>query len=505
MERDDRPAVRRPEGAGTPVLNVAIPTILEAMSDPKLFGPFFRGTSWEAWRAFLVALFALPPTPAQQALFATCTGRTELPTQPFTEAELVVGRRGGKSRILALLGVYLGAFRDYTPHLAPGEVATVSIIAADRKQARTVMRYVNGLFNAVDLLRPMVVGIPGDETLTLNNRVTIEVQTASFRVTRGYTFAAVLADETAFWRDDTSANPDTEIFRAIRPGMASIPGAMLLNASSPYRKAGELYRTFRRHYGKDGARVLVWQGTTGTMNPGLDPAVIAEAYEDDPAAAAAEYGAEFRDDIADFVSREIIDACTIPGRTELLPAAGITYHAFVDPSGGSADSMTLAIAHAEGDVAVLDAVREARPPFSPEAVVMEFAELLKSFRTHEVTGDRYAGEWPRERFSVHGIRYLLSENPTSQIYQATLPLLNSQKVELLDLRRLASQLCGLERRPTRGGRDSIGHAPGAHDDIANAVAGALLLVGGRKPLIVSDDVLAMLARPEGAPLGSMHR
>jgi hypothetical protein len=43
---------------------------------------------------------------------------------------------------------------------------------------------------------------------------------------------------------------------------------------------------------------------------------------------------------------------------------------------------------------------------------MEFAELLKSFRVNEVTGDRYAGEWPRERFSVHGIRYLLSENPT---------------------------------------------------------------------------------------------
>jgi hypothetical protein len=68
----------------------------------------------------------------------------------------------------------------------------------------------------------------------------------------------------------------------------------------------------------------------------------------------------------------------------------------------------------------------------------------------------------------------------------------------LDLRRLASELCGLERRPTRGGRDSIGRAPGAHNDIANAVAGALLLVGGRKPLIVTDDVMAYLARPAGA-------
>src|ERR1700760_4859154 len=42
-----------------------------------------------------------------------------------------------------------------------------------------------------------------------------------------------LADETAFWRDENSTNPDVEIFRALRPGLSSIPTAMLLNASSP--------------------------------------------------------------------------------------------------------------------------------------------------------------------------------------------------------------------------------------------------------------------------------
>ena len=91
--------------------------------------------------------------------------------------------------------------------------------------------------------------------------------------------------------------------------------------------------------------------------------MVAEAYEDDPQSAAAEYGAEFRGDIADFVSREVVDACTIRGRVELLPASGTRYVAFVDPSGGSADSMTLAIAHRDKEIAVLDAVREIRPPF----------------------------------------------------------------------------------------------------------------------------------------------
>jgi hypothetical protein len=119
---------------------------------------------------------------------------------------------------------------------------------------------------------------------------------------------------------------------------------MLLNASSPYRKSGVLHAAFARHYGKDDARVLVWRGSTLEMNPSLDPAIIEEAYEDDPTSAAAEYGAEFRSDIADFVPRETIEAVTVRGRLELLPVPGVLYRAFVDPSGGTGDSMTLAIA-----------------------------------------------------------------------------------------------------------------------------------------------------------------
>jgi hypothetical protein len=129
----------------------------------------------------------------------------------------------------------------------------------------------------------------------------------------------------------------------------------------------------------------------------------------------------------------------------------------------------------------LDAVREVRPPFSPEAVVRDFAATLKMFGLSKVSGDRYAGEWPRERFSEHGVAYELSDRPKSDIYRDALPLLNSAKVELLDLPRLAGQLCNLERRTSRGGRDSIDHPPGGHDDVANAAMGALLLASGKGP------------------------
>jgi hypothetical protein len=120
---------------------------------------------------------------------------------------------------------------------------------------------------------------------------------------------------------------------------------------------------------------------------------------------------------------------------------------------------------------VLDLLREIRPPFSPEAVVAEFSQVLKSYRIRKVIGDRYGGEWPRERFQIHGISYEVSALPKSQLYLNLLPLLNSGRAELLDSPRLIAQLVGLERRTARGGRDSIDHAPNAHDDVANAAAG----------------------------------
>ena len=171
--------------------------ILAALDHPDLFAPFFRGDTWRAWRGFLAALFALPMDAGQRAIYQHHTGRTELPTAPFKEAALVVGRRGGKSRILALVAVFLACFHNYEKYLAPGEVATIGVIAADRKQARTIFRFIIGLLRAVRPLAEMVEDETA-ETITLRNRVAIEIHTASFRVTRGYTFAAVLADEIAF-------------------------------------------------------------------------------------------------------------------------------------------------------------------------------------------------------------------------------------------------------------------------------------------------------------------
>ena len=447
------------------------------MSDPLMFGPFFPGFpagSWRNWGVLLKASTGLALADDELEVFTYHTGREIAPTVPVDEVVIIIGRRAGKSRIMATLAVHAATVPDYTTKLAPGETPTVAIIASDKKQARTIFKYARGLLLGVELLAPLLESETA-EALTLTNGVVIEVHVASYRSVRGYTLVCAICDEIAFWRaGDTAANPDTEILNALRPALGTLGGKLLI-ASSPYAKKGALYEAFRDNFGVDDPEVLVWKASTLEMNPGFSKRIIEKAYERDAAAADAEYGGNFRDDVSSFVSREVVDSCTVMERRELPPVNGLAYVGFCDPSGGSSDSMTLGVAHMEGERSILDALREVNPPFSPESVVTDFAALLKSYRVSRVTGDRYAGMWPRERFLVHGVEYEVSEKTKSDIYRDTLPLLNGNRAELLDLSRLHSQLCGLERRTFRGGRDSIDHAPGQHDDVVNAAAGALLL------------------------------
>ena len=465
---------------------------IDWISHSELFGPFFAGPSWDAWRVALKALFVVEMTDADRGLYKELSGGRAVPDRPIREASFCFGRRSGKSRIAAMLAVYLAVARDYRSWLAPGEVATIMLIASDRAQARTLMRYVTGLVDAVPALVREVVERK-QESISFG-RVVIEVHTASFRAVRGYTVAAAICDEIAYWRDEASANPDEEILAALRPAMVTIPESLLLCISTPHSRRGAFWRAFVDHHGPDAKdpRRIFLQSPTSVMNPTIDSALIEQDLLRDEPRARAEWLAEFRRDIEGYVSREAVEAVVVPGRRELSPVEGLRYSAFVDPSGGSSDSMTLAVCHAQDEVMVVDAVRERRPPFNPSEVVNEFAQLLKHYGVSRVEGDRYAGEWPRERFGEHGVHYEVTRKPKNDIYLQALPLINSGQVELLDDPRLIAQLCDLERRTARGGRESIDHPPRGHDDLANAVAGAVVRARerSRREEIVFDLSLA---------------
>jgi hypothetical protein len=156
----------------------------------------------------------------------------------------------------------------------------------------------------------------------------------------------------------------------------------------------------------------------------------------DRAAASSEWLAEFRNDIAAFVPRELVQACVDDGEVERPYDRKHRYVAFVDPSGGSSDSMTLAIGHREKEITVVAVVREIVAPFDPESATEEFAGTLKGYNITRVTGDRYAGEWVRQSFEKRSITYTASELPKSGLYVDFLPKLNSKTLRLVDNARL---------------------------------------------------------------------
>jgi hypothetical protein len=474
----------------------AVPrTILEAIDDEKWWGRWFARGDWSAWKAFLAALFGLPLDPVSFDYYQECTGRSTPPTTPANTAVLVIGRRGGKSRALALCAAWLSCFHDWRSFLSPGEVGVVQIICADRAQSKTLLRYLRSFI----VLHPMkqLVKHETQETIELTCGIVIQINTASYRTVRSFTVVAALCDELAFWRtDEGAANPDVEIIQALRPAMATVPGAMLLCASSPYAKKGALWSAYKRFYGQDGS-TLVWQAPSRLMNPSIEQSVVDDAMELDPAAARSEFEAQFRDGVTTFLPRELLESAIDPGVVARPPRPGIRYTSFCDPSGGAGDSFTAAVVHAEGNIVLLDALVEVASPCDPTVATARVSGVLKSYGLSRVVGDKYAAQWPVEAFRRHGIRYEHSERDRSECYIECIPLFTSGRARLLDHRKLINQFAGLERKTSGLGRDRVDHARGAHDDLSNAVAGALALAadGRHAPLVIPPGVIAKARQP----------
>jgi hypothetical protein len=213
--------------------------------------------------------------------------------------------------------------------------------------------------------------------------------------------------------------------------------------------------------------------------------------------------AEWRSDLSDFIDRELIEAATDHGVVVRPPSPSIAYGAFADPSGGRGDAFAVAIGHAEDGAALLDCLYERRAPFDPSAVVAEVAGLLRSYGVGSIEGDRYAAAWVSEAFSKEGIAYRQSERDRSAIYLDCLPLFTSGRARLLDNPRLAAQFAGLERRTSRAGKDRIDHGPGGADDVANAAAGALVMVtAAAAPAIWKRTDMFVRERPVAWPARS---
>jgi hypothetical protein len=464
---------KKPRVKTPPATDPAPMNIIRAFDDPALFGKFFVGESWNGWRSVLKAAFALPMTEADTAYFKSVAGDRLAPTEAVREFWAVVGRRGGKDSVASAIAAFVAATFTGQDKLRPGEKAVVVCLAVDREQAKVLLNYIRSYFTDVDLLKGMLTR----ETaigFELNNSVDIQILTGNFRSVRGRAILLAVLDEVAFLRDEASAAPDMELYKAIVPGTATL-GGMIIGISSPYRKAGLLFKKHRKHFGQNDD-VLVIQAPTRVLNPLIPQEMIDRELADDPAGSRAEYLAEFRDDIGGYLAIETLEAAVDRGVTVRPPATAVhKYRSGCDPSGGAKDSFTAAISHNEDGIAVLDCLIEIKPPFNPAEAVAQIAAMLRAYGLSETTGDRYAAEWVVSAFASNGITYQHSERDRSAIYADCMPLFTSGRARILDNQKLVSQFASLERKISPMGKDRIDHGPSGHDDCCNSAALSMVL------------------------------
>jgi hypothetical protein len=357
-------------------------------------------------------------------------------------------------------------------------------LACDKSQASIILGYIRaGLELFPDLIKSQT-----NEEIHLESGIAIGVKAASLRGTRGYTTCLLICDEASFWRDsETSANPMDEILTAVTPGL--LDGGKLMVVTTPYAKFGTVYQTYRDFYGTD-SDILVWQAPSNIMNPELSEGLIKRLLVRSKLMRS-EFESTFREDISNIFSEIAIDSASDhqPGS----PNPSLPYVAFIDPSGGSSDSFTLAIARQTKDGQLLvERVEERVPPFVPTEVVREFSDIMKQFGIRRASSDRYAGCWPVDSFKAHGIMIEPSDLTASEIYLEASALMNSGRIHLpRDDERLKLQLQLLERRTSPGGKDRVDHPVGGHDDRANAAMGAAVLASMNTPWTAEQQAARM--------------
>jgi hypothetical protein len=463
--------------SGVDYRRVLAVNIIEFVRNPKLI----NGNLSPYQETALRLLYGLDLSSEQKEIAEQALGTDSHVQGDYAEATFICGRRSGKGdRLGANIAVYEATMGGHEKYLAPGERGYIVLMTPSKRQAYELKNYIMAKIEGSELLSQMIASVNAEE-IALTNRITITIFPCSFRHVRGFSIPVAILDEFAFFRVE-GVNVDKTVVDAIRPAMATFPRARLIKTSTPYAKAGELYKDFsQRHKRGD---LLVFQATTWEMNPSIPKEFLELEKERDPEFFEREYAAQFTDTISNAFTREAVEACVMPGRYELPYTKDFRYFAGVDPAGGGDCEFTLSICHCEktfgirNDIIVQDCLRAYRSK-RPEDVVAEMVRTLAAYHVTKVVGDRYSGEWVRQAFHDRGVTYQVSEFSASEAFLELLPKINQGSIQLLDDRHQTAQLIALERIKSKTGRDTLSHPDGGHDDRANALAIASTLE--RKP------------------------
>ena len=411
--------------------------------------------------------------------------------------DLIVGRRGGKSAISAMVSIYSTIKTNWKPYLKKTPSATVAILSHSKDFSDEILELIKTFIEDSPVLTRLIdktktlskstlnLKVPfiertGERISIVNSRVTIKVGAASKKTTRGRAICVLLCDEIAHWNlEEKAAERDEDILRAVRPSLLQFGDqGMVLKLSNPGIKQGVLYNEYSRRHQLP-KNFAVFKAPSWVWNDILESKDFAIEYQLDPEGFDWEYRANFVDSISNFISPEFVDLCVQKGIRFNPPEAktkNIIYSAALDAAfKGDRFAFTLL---GMDDSRIKQYISKTwqgsrQNPVKATEVASYIRNVLKEFKISRVSADQYAFQPLREIFDQFNIT--LEENVFTNTYKKKIyfnlkRLFHNQTIDILDDSILIGEVKQLQVEQTATGIIRIGHPTGGKDDCADCLS-----------------------------------
>lgn len=430
--------------------------------------------------------------------------------------DLVVGRRGGKTTLSAMLAIYCAIATNWKQYLQKTPFATVLILSHSREFSDEVLELIRTLIQESPILTRLINKKKKNTTSTMNlsvpwvmkdgtiekSRVQIKVGAASSKTTRGVAACAVLCDEIAFWNlDENLKETDEKIMKAVRPATKQFGSkAMIIKLSSPGIKQGVLYNEYSKWVdNKLPKNYIVFKAPSWVWNTILPKNEFIIEWELDEDGFDTEYRANFVDSLSNFILPEMVDLAVMHGVNFQAPQVEnkeIKYFAAIDAA-YKKDRFTFSVVGHTGN-RITQFVSKGwegtkKKPVQAKEVAKYIRQICKEFDIPFVAADQYSFQPLKEIFEDFGITLEeYSFNPTfkKKIYFNLKKLVHSQQIDLLDNNIQTKEIKELVVEQTSAGSIKIGHPAGGTDDFADslAIAGFLATEGVNNTLRTSTEI-----------------
>jgi hypothetical protein len=431
-------------------------------------------------------LLAFELTPAQREI------AHGLARGPRTHV-LCCGRRGGKSSLASLLGIWHAALRpDLAEFVRRGEPRYSLVVAVSLEQARVLIRLARSVVESSSIVSRLVEGQTDDEIRFRGGGV-LRALPCTSRSTRGLAASVVVFDEADHHVPDEYDGPASAraLFQALVPSVSQFGSeGRLLYASTPAGGEGTPFSDlFQRASSGELPDARSYHFTSKEMNPrAVDDALLAEEEARDPQGYAIEYLAQFGTGASGFFAAEDIAACVGEwhelARTDALEGS---WQAALDPSFGRDPTALIVIGRhpVEKGLLVVGAARTwragGRPAESLEerfgtavGILDEVAEVCRGFGVQRIITDQFMAAGVADRLRRHGLSVAvraLTQTGKRDAFVELRSRLASRTIMLLDSPELLRDLRMVRSRYSAGVSPIVTpRSAESHADLAIALA-----------------------------------